>query len=30
MYGGEDFAVFNGPDEQLVGGLAELLVELMA
>ena len=22
MYGGEDFAVFNGPDEQLVGGLA--------
>lgn len=22
MYGGEDFVVFNGPDEQLVGGLA--------
>ena len=22
MYGGEDFAVFNGPDEQLVAGLA--------
>lgn len=22
MYGGNDFAVFNGPDEQLVGGLA--------
>jgi len=22
MYGGEDFAVFNGPDEQLIGGLA--------
>jgi len=22
MYGGKDFAVFNGPDEQLVGGLA--------
>lgn len=22
MYGGEDYVVFNGPDEQLVGGLA--------
>jgi N-acetylneuraminate lyase len=22
MYGGEDFVVFNGPDEQLVSGLA--------